>query len=107
MEKLKQYAGYLVLAVTAIIATLAYLLSGKDKKVVALQTKVDLADTQKKADLVESEINQAKAQKDNLAKENVALEKASSALEAKRVEIATTQAELTDPKAVADYWNKQ
>jgi septal ring factor EnvC (AmiA/AmiB activator) len=107
MEKLKQYAGYLVLAVTAIIAILAYLLSGKGKKVAALQAKVDLADTQKKADLIESEINQAKAQKDNLVKENAALEKTSASLEAKRVEIKDTQAALTDPKAVADYWNKQ
>lgn len=107
MDKAKQIWGYVVAGVGALIGILLFFLSRKGKEVDALNAKINLAKTEKQADVLETEIKVLKTNKDNLNKHNEELDKALETVENKRVEIREEAKNLKDPKAIADYWNNQ
>lgn len=107
METLKKYWGYLATGLAGILGIVFYVLNRRGKEIDSLHAQIALADTEKKADILESQITELKADKNNLDKHNQELDKALAAVQNKRTEIAATQKELKDPKAIADYWNHQ
>lgn len=107
MDKLKQIWGYVAAGVMAVVGILLYVLQRKNEQIDSLNAKVGLVDTQKEADVIETQIKQAQAKSDNLAKENTELAKTAAALDTKRADVDQKMADMKDPKQVADYWNKQ
>lgn len=106
MEKLKEIWGYVVAGVVGLIGVLVYIVTRRGDEINKLKSKVALTETQKQADALEVEIKQAQENKANLKKENQELDKTLQQLDSKREEIKKDVAELKDPKAIADYWNK-
>lgn len=105
-EKLSSVGGYIAAGVMAVIGILIYLLKNKGKEINALKAQIDLADTQKKADLIDVQINQKLEQKDLLKKEQQELEKTAAQLAEKRKQLASEEANKTEEEA-EDYWNKK
>jgi Na+-translocating ferredoxin:NAD+ oxidoreductase RnfG subunit len=109
MQKIKDFfmsiISYIILGVVAVIGFLLYSLSNKKNEVNALKAKIDLADTQKKADLLEVEIKQRLENKQLLQKEVDELNKNLVLLAEKRAQIAKQEAGKT-PEEVEDFWNK-
>lgn len=107
MNKIKEIWGWVAGAVVGLVGLILYVLSRRGDEINALKAKINLADTTKKADALESEIKQAQKRKDNLAKENKELNKTLVELDLKREDIKKKTSEMTDPQAIADYWNEQ
>lgn len=105
MNKIKEVWGWIVVGVGAIIGILLYVIQAKQKKINALNAKAALADTQKKADLVEVEIKQHLANNATLDKEVVELNKSLEALEQKRKEITATEKNKSTDE-VENFWKK-
>lgn len=107
MEKIKSFfssiIGVIMLVLTGAVAILAYVLSNKRKEVNALKAKIDLAETQKEADLIEVEIKQRMTNKDNLSQEVKELQKGLDALEEKRKQIASEE-KNKNSNDVEDFW---
>lgn len=107
METLKKYWAYIAAGIAGLFGIIMYMLSSKSKEVNALNAQVALATTEKHADVLEAQINALKADETNTAQHNAALDKTLQAVQDKRAEIVANQKAITDPKAIADYWNKQ
>jgi len=105
LNKLKEIWGWIVAVVGGAFGILLYILQRKGEKINALQAKVELAKAEKETDLIEAEIKHLKNNKNNLAKENKELDKSLQKVEEKRKQIAEDTKKLTDPKAIASYWN--
>ena len=105
-EGLSTIWGYIVLAGAAAIGILLYIVQAKQKKINALNAKTELADTQKKADLVEIEIKEHLANNATLDKEVKELNKSLDALEEKRKQIASEEKKKTSEE-IEDFWNKK
>lgn len=103
-QKIKDVFGYIVVGLGAIVGILVYLYKGKQKDINALKAQIDLAETQKQADLVEVQIKEKQVSGDLLKKEVQELEKASEKLADKRKEIAATEASKSEQEAL-DSWN--
>lgn len=107
MEKIKSFfssiIGIVMLVLSGAVAVLAYVLSNKRKEVNALKAKIDLAETQKEADLIEVEIKQRMANKDSLTHEVKDLQKGLDALEEKRKQIASDEKNKSS-NDVEDFW---
>jgi septal ring factor EnvC (AmiA/AmiB activator) len=110
MDKIKETLsaiwGWIALVAAAAVGIMLYIIQAKQKKINALNAKVELADTQKKADLVEVEIKEHLANNATLDKEVTELNKSLSALEQKRKDIAASEKNKT-PDQVEDFWNKK
>lgn len=106
MNKLKQWGGYVVAGVVGLVGILLYFLSLKNKQVNALKAKVALSTTEKETDVLEAEIRAHRENNAKLAKERKELDKALKELDNKRAEIKDKAKSLTDPKEVAEYWEK-
>jgi septal ring factor EnvC (AmiA/AmiB activator) len=110
MDKIKQGLkdlwGWLVLIGAAAIGILLYIIQAKQKKINAMNAKIELADTQKKADLVEVEIKEHLANNATLDKEIKELNKSLELLKQKRKEIAVGEENKT-PDEVEDFWSKK
>lgn len=105
MTKIKEFLGWIVAGLGAVLGIVLYMLSRKGKEVDALNAKIELAKTEKQTDLIEAEINTLKAEKETSKKHNQELDKSLSKLEEKRKQIPEDAKKLTNPKEVADYWN--
>jgi uncharacterized membrane-anchored protein YhcB (DUF1043 family) len=106
MNKIKEIWGYIVVGIGALIGVLLYIIQAKQKKINALNAKAELADTQKKADLVEVEIKEHLANNATLDKEVAELNKSLDKLAEKRKEIASKEKNKTSDE-VEDFWNKK
>lgn len=105
MNKLKEIWGYIAAGIVAIVGILVYIITRKGEEINALKAKIDMSETQKEADVIETEIKQAKARKDNLTKQNQELDKSLEQLKEKRKEIKKNVESLTDPEDIANYWD--
>lgn len=109
MNKLKEaLAGlwaYIVLILGGIIAIVLYVLNLKSKELDAANAKIKLADTQKEADAIETDIKAKQQQQDLNKKEVSGLDQALDLLEEKRKEIRK-EGDLKDSQ-VEDYWKKK
>lgn len=105
MTKIKEFFGWILAGLGAIFGIVLYVLSRKSKEVDALNAKIDLAKTEKQADMVEVEINKLKEDKATTKEHNKALDQSLGKLEEKRKAIPEDAKKLTNPKEVADYWN--
>lgn len=110
MEKIKAFFqslwGVIVLIGTAAIGILLYMLQRKQREVNSLKAKIELAKTQKEADLIEVEIKKKLDNVNILDKEQKELTKTLAELEAKRKQIASTEKNKTDQE-IDDFWNKK
>ena len=105
MEWLKGTWAKVVTAMGVLVGILWFFLSLRNKKVAELEAKIDLADTQKKADLIEVEIKQKQAEQTTLKKESQEQDKLLAKLEEKRQ--ALPNAPELKPTEIEDYWNKK
>lgn len=109
IQKIKDFfsslVGYIFLGLAAIIGILLYSLTNKKKEINSLKAKVDLADTQKKVDLLEVEIRQRLENKQAMKKEVDELNKSLLYLEERRKQIAQEESGKK-PNEVEDFWNK-
>ena len=106
MEWLKKHWAAISAGVAGLIGVLLYMFSSKSKEVASLNAKIDLAKTEKDADVIEAQVNALRADQNNAAKHNEELDKSLQKVQDKRVEVAAQAKQLTDPKAIADYWAK-
>lgn len=106
MEWLKSTWTKVAGALGVIIGLLLYYINLKNKQNAALQAKIDLADTQKKVDLIEVDIKNKLDNHKMLQKEVSDHEEALKKLEQKRTQIADQQKNLTSDQ-ITDYWNKK
>lgn len=107
MEALKKYWGLLATGLVGFVGLLLYMLSGKKKEVAALNAQIDLVKTEKQADVIEGQIQTLKADQATKAAHAAELDKSLQVLQDKRAQNAEDAKKLTDPKAIADYWNHQ
>ena len=96
---------YLVLILGAILGIVLYVLNLKNKELDAAKAKIALANTQKEADALESEIKTKITEQDLNKKELEGLQKALDLLDKKRESIKD-EGNIKDEK-VEDYWNKK
>jgi len=109
MSKIKMVLSgiwqYLVLILGAILGIVLYVLNLKNKELDAAKAKIALANTQKEADALESEIKTKITEQDLNKKELEGLQKALDLLDKKRESIKD-EGNIKDEK-VEDYWNKK
>jgi uncharacterized membrane-anchored protein YhcB (DUF1043 family) len=105
-EGLSALWGWIVLIGAAVIGILIYIIQAKQKKINAMNAKIELADTQKKADLIEVEIKEHLANNATLDKEIKELNKSLELLEQRRKAIADGEKNKT-PDEIEDFWNKK
>jgi len=104
-DSLSSIWEYIVLGVAALIGILIYIAKSKQKEINALKARIELVDTQKKADLIEVEIKQKFDNTNLLAKEITELENNLKLLEDKRKEIAKGETSKTSDQ-IEDFWKK-
>ena len=107
MEAIKKHWAAIAAGVVGFIGLLLYMLSGKKKEVASLNAQIDLVKTDKQADVLEGQIQQIKADQATKAAHAAELDKSLQVLQDKRTQNAEDAKKLTDPKAIADYWNHQ
>jgi predicted RNase H-like nuclease (RuvC/YqgF family) len=106
MNKLKQIWGYIVVGIGALIGVLLYVIQFKQKKINILNAKIELANTQKQADLIEVEIKQHMVENATLDKEIKALQDSLSKLAERRKQISKEEKNKTSDE-VEDFWSKK
>jgi len=95
----------IILGMGAFIGILLYWIQLKNKKANALKAKIALLDTEKDADILETEINGLKEDRKLLKKEVDDLNNALGEVDVKRKELAE-KAKNMNPKEVEDFWEK-
>lgn len=114
LEKLKALAAtvasffasakrYIVEIMAVVIGLLIYYINLKGKENRALQARIQMAQTQKQADLIEADVNEKLQNKDLLQKQVADLQQSLVSLQQRRDEIAKVEAGKT-PEQIADYW---
>lgn len=111
MDKIKEtaksffsaIAGWIVLAVTAIIGVLVYAFIRKNEQLEAAKSQLALANTHKEVDVIEAQIQEKLADKTNNDKQIDGLNKSLDLIQEKRKSIDTAK---TDGQ-IEDYWNKK
>jgi hypothetical protein len=110
MDKIKAFFNSIwqVIALVAVTAVgiLLYMLKSKQKDIDALNAQIQLADTQKKADLIEVDIKQRLSNISVLDKETTELNNSLALLEQKRKDISASESNKTSDQ-IQDYWNKK
>ena len=96
---------YIVFVVGAVIAILLYALNLKNKELESAQAKIALVQTQKDADLIESDVKQRLANEQLADKDRAALQQSLDLLNQKRQSLTDTRTNSDQDKA--DHWNKQ
>lgn len=105
MIKIKNLIAYLITGLTGLLGLLLYFLSKQNKQIEKLKTKIDLATTEKEADLVEVEIKELQGTHTNLQKTEKELDKTLAKVQEKRKQITEDVKNLKNPKDIAEYWN--
>lgn len=93
----------ITLGLGAVVGFLLYYLSLKNRKINALKAEVELADTEKQADVLETKINGIKEDRKLIKKEVDEINKVLVDLDKKREKIKESHANKTD-KEIEDYW---
>jgi len=110
VDKIKQFFSSawanIVWILGGIIAILLYIMNLKDKKNNELQAKIDLAGTQKEADLIEVDIKNRLQQADLSQKEINNLNDNLAQLEEKRKQIENNNKSVSS-KDAEDYWDNK
>lgn len=108
MDKIKEFFGGIFGKVIAIlgasIGILMYIITLKNKQNNALKAKIELADTHKKADLIEVEIKQKLQDNAILKKESDNLNAALVQLEEQRKKIEENS-KNQNPQDAENFWN--
>lgn len=106
MKSLKTFLSSVWLKLAAVAAivygVMAIILAKKNKQIEELTAKIDLADTQKKADVLESQIKEKRKEAELAQRDIDALDEALVVLEEKRKSLKEDSA-LVNPE---DYWSK-
>ncbi len=107
MEKIKEFFvgtwAKVVAGLTVVIGLLWYFINLKNRKINALEAKIDLAETQKESDLIEAEIKQKQDQQGLLKKEQDEHARLLKELEEKRANLPNDQANKTNEE-IESYW---
>ena len=107
LEKIKTFFtstfGIIAAVLTGAVGILLWFLSNKRKEINALKAQIDLAKTQKEADLIEVQIKEKMAAKEVTDTEIKELQSGLTDLEAKRKQIATDQ-KNKNPDEIEDFW---
>lgn len=107
IQKIKDFfssvAGYIAVGVALLIGYLVYSLTSKKSEVEALKAQINLANTQKQADLIEVDIKNRLENKNLLQKEVDELNQSLVSLQDKRQQIAKEEANKT-PDEVEQFW---
>lgn len=101
---LKKYWEIVAVAVMAVIGVLLALFESKSGQVDALQAQVNLADTNKKADVIEAKVQEQLANANATQKQINTDQTTVAALEAKRAELP--QQDLSSTQ-IETYWNQK
>ena len=104
MSKLKSVWGWIIAAVGGTIGFLLYFLTLKNKQINKLKAKVELTETEKEADLLETEIKETRSAKKMLKKEEIEIDKILISLDEKRKTI-TKEIKNKSDKEIEEYWN--
>jgi len=102
---LKNAWAYITGVVGTIIGFLWFFLSRRNKEIDSLKTKIRLLDTEREADIMETEIKTIRDDKARTSKEIKELENTLSELEVKRKEIKKEVKSMNNNQ-IEDYWNK-
>ena len=105
VSKIKDFWVWFTGGLAALAGILWFFLSRKDKEVSALKAKLDLADTEKKADMIEVEIKEIRNQKKRTATEIKKIDEVLEELNTRREDMANQVKSATEEEIV-DYWNK-
>jgi len=109
MNKLKKLFNsisiYLYLGLVAVLGFVVYLLSLRSKELQSAKARLELANTQKEVDLIEAEIKQKLAEKQNTKVEVEALNKTLDLIKEKRDNL-NKEGSLTD-KQVEEFWSNK
>lgn len=107
MEKIKSFfsslGGYLVTGLIAVLGIVFYAFIRKQEENEALKARLALVNTQKEVDLIETEIKQASAQREQTQQELETLNKDLALVAQKRQVLKDTR---TDAE-IEEYWNKK
>lgn len=95
----------LILFLFAAVGILLYFIKQKNKEVSDYKTQIDLAQTQKQADVIQSNINQKLSQNKLLDQEVKQYNGLLAQLEEKRKQLPEGNKDQ-DPSQVENYWNK-
>lgn len=105
MIKIKNLIASVIAALTGLLGLVLYFLSKQNKQIETLKAKIDLAKTEKEADLIEVEIKELQGTHTNLQKTEKELDKTLAKVQEKRKQITEDVKNLKDPKEIAEYWN--
>lgn len=109
MSKLKELFNnvsiYIFIGLTAVFGYVVYLLSLRNKELLSAKARLELANTQKEVDLIEAEIKQKLAEKQNTKVEVEALNKTLDLIKDKRDNL-NKEGTLTD-KQVEEFWSNK
>ena len=105
MSKLKNLWAWIVSTVGGVIGILVYFITLKNKEINKLKAKTELVNTEKEADLLETEIKEARVEKQRLSKEDVEIDKVLDALDERRKQISADVKVMTDEE-IEKYWNE-
>jgi hypothetical protein len=103
---LNSVVGYVIIGLTAALGAVVYILLNKKQEINALKAQIDLADTQKKVDLIEVDIKQRLEDKQLMQKQVDELNNSLLYIEERRKQLQSEEANKK-PDEVEDYWNKK
>lgn len=103
--KLREFWGYFVAGLGALIGFLVYYLTLKNREIDALKSAIDVAATEKQVDIVETEIKEVRAMKKRIKKEEQEFDKALEKVEKRRQEIKKEVKEMSTSELI-DHLNK-
>lgn len=110
MQKVKDFFtgiyGKVVLVLGAVVGFLLYYLTLKNKEVNAAKARIALLDTEKQADILETEINGMKEGRKVTKKEIAEIDKVLVELHNKREFLRESAKKLND-RDIEEFWNKE
>ena len=105
-SKVKNVWGWIVAVLGLIIGALWYYISFKQKETNALLVKVQLLETEKQADILETEINGLKDDRKLTQIEVLELDRVLASIENKRADLRK-ELSSKSPKDVENYWENE
>jgi septal ring factor EnvC (AmiA/AmiB activator) len=106
METIKNIWTKISVVLVTFVGLFWVLLRRKNKETEQLKMQIETTHTQRKADLLESEVKQKLSEVSMSERELKETQAALIKLEERRKEIEKKQQTLTDPKEIEKYWNK-
>lgn len=104
IDKIKSFFGYIAAALAGLVGILAFILHLKNKKLVGLEAKVELAKTEEEVTKLQNEIIDRLLTKELARQEIKELNKALLELEIKKQEL---KKQKLNPEQVEEYWSNK